>query len=533
MNVSDPTRFEFEAACPQCGAAAGLQAGQNVLSCPFCKTRQVLIPSGEPVYIIFPDQKPENLFYAPYWLVQGLHLSVHASRINERFLDATFSGSCDRRIPFSIGLRHQVLKLHALMREVPGLRLLKNDRSSEVMQKAVEKFMRRGTLAFSKTTESPASTGRAEETKAPIIPSAPQAEEPDPRIPAGKWERISDVLYEKISNWLDGPITETIHSFPRLAQGRFLEFLTSSWRVTPDTSARTDSFADEQNSQADSGEPIFQKECEFEDFVEDRLALVYFPFFIREGKLVDGVTREPVSDNPLQGPRFRLARPRPCWTAHPLLCPNCGTDLPAYPDALFFPCGHCDRLWVIREGRFSDSPIEEEPAGRPFDVRFPFWRMTVRIDGISKWGGDGIHWEPSDIVFSETGSMVREIWAPAFRMAPRASLTAAARVTRRPPAVRKADSVRTRGLFPVTLPLEGAFSRCRMILFHQSTLFTKFPPSRPGLFGSLSFQLESSALAYLPFSRMGTEYVHDLSQYALPGLAIRGLTRVEDILAPS
>jgi hypothetical protein len=61
----------------------------------------------------------------------------------------------------------------------------------------------------------------------------------------------------------------------------------------------------------------------------------------------------------------------------PLVCPNCGWDLPVLPDDVIFVCRQCARTWHVHGARLTAVPAEvaEVPALRPArDVsHLPFW----------------------------------------------------------------------------------------------------------------------------------------------------------------
>jgi DNA-directed RNA polymerase subunit RPC12/RpoP len=142
------------------------------------------------------------------------------------------------------------------------------------------------------------------------------------------------------------------------------------------------------------------------------LSLIYFPLWVVE--LSQGTERwltvvDAVAESVVQ-PRAPLAladalAPGPVDAPRiiglrPLVCPNCGGDLPIEPDDVIFLCGTCARAWQIHGAELTETPHEiahvvgggaTEP--RPDDVLYlPFWRL-----------------EPGGAPGDETA------WVPAFR----------------------------------------------------------------------------------------------------------------------
>jgi hypothetical protein len=104
----------------------------------------------------------------------------------------------------------------------------------------------------------------------------------------------------------------------------------------------------------------------------------------------------------------------------PLVCPNCGGDLPVEPDDVIFFCITCSRAWQIHGTDLTETPHEiaqvaskSPPAGRAADlVYLPFWRLDSAAAGA---GGPA--------------------WVPAFRYRRLKALQdLAARFTAKPPA---------------------------------------------------------------------------------------------------
>jgi hypothetical protein len=120
-----------------------------------------------------------------------------------------------------------------------------------------------------------------------------------------------------------------------------------------------------------------------------RLSLVYFPFWTveidRGGRVavVDGVTGA-LAERDVEPP-FKDEGTSPAGEPEtvgfrPLLCPNCGWDLPLRPDDCVFCCQSCRRAWEIEATNFRDVrthvAVVAPPRSRNVERRsLPFWRL--------------------------------------------------------------------------------------------------------------------------------------------------------------
>ena len=125
------------------------------------------------------------------------------------------------------------------------------------------------------------------------------------------------------------------------------------------------------------------------EVVERMLALIYFPFWVlgmaRNGTsqlaIVDAVSSQVIESDA----RVKLLERLDQGTAtdgqvlgfRPLVCPNCGWDLPVRPDDVIFVCGGCTRAWQIVGDRLDPVPVEvveAAPGTRCDSVKYlPIW----------------------------------------------------------------------------------------------------------------------------------------------------------------
>jgi hypothetical protein len=125
------------------------------------------------------------------------------------------------------------------------------------------------------------------------------------------------------------------------------------------------------------------------------LSVVYYPFCVVEQagpegsflSIVDGVSGSVVRSNEPLAVREKLERPQsgdlPCVGFRPLVCPNCGWDLPVNPDHVVFFCTSCEQAWGIEgaELRRVEYEVADVPSLRAAEpsgtfTYLPFWVLA-------------------------------------------------------------------------------------------------------------------------------------------------------------
>ena len=114
--------WQIEQGCPQCGAPVTLDETDRLLACPFCRTRLYLVAGDYFRYHIPPSPAgiDGDLLYLPYWRLRGSLFSINASGVTKRFVDSTAPALNVPELPFSLGLRPQVMKLRFVLPDTKG-----------------------------------------------------------------------------------------------------------------------------------------------------------------------------------------------------------------------------------------------------------------------------------------------------------------------------------------------------------------------------------------------------------------------------
>lgn len=69
----------------------------------------------------------------------------------------------------------------------------------------------------------------------------------------------------------------------------------------------------------------------------------------------------------------------------PLICPECGHDLPRSKGAVILRCTSCDMAWRTTGGRYDQVPFIHipAPAGQAEQaIHIPFWKITMSLNGF-------------------------------------------------------------------------------------------------------------------------------------------------------
>ncbi len=111
----------------------------HILSCPYCRVNFYLsVPDSFKFYLPARDPDHDGLFFAPYWRFKGMLSSCVPYQIKNNLVDASLRATAFDVLPFSLGLRPQVLALKYISSQVRG-RFLQVDLSREAALAGMEK----------------------------------------------------------------------------------------------------------------------------------------------------------------------------------------------------------------------------------------------------------------------------------------------------------------------------------------------------------------------------------------------------------
>lgn len=128
--------------CPSCGAPVELAEADRLVSCSYCDGLNYLVNSG-PLRFILPHEAPErqgeeNLIYLPYLRFKGHIYTCSGKELSHDIVDTTQLGYNDARLPASLGLRPQAMKIRLYGPEHRGRFIKLTEKVVDVFSKAAQ-----------------------------------------------------------------------------------------------------------------------------------------------------------------------------------------------------------------------------------------------------------------------------------------------------------------------------------------------------------------------------------------------------------
>ncbi|MFB3886838.1 MAG: hypothetical protein ACE144_16560 [Thermodesulfobacteriota bacterium] len=244
------------------------------------------------------------------------------------------------------------------------------------------------------------------------------------------------------------------------------------------------------------------------EFIGELGSLIFFPVFIRNGKIVDailGKAMAPREDLLLDGARSGINEH---WEINLVstLCPNCGNPLQGGRESLLLFCGICHVLWNPSSGALLASRFEVVPGKAGSSVYLPFWRMRVAVRGISlrSYGDLARAANLPRMIRPEWEEQEAYFWVPAFRLHPALFLRLSKQMTLFQPAERTEAVLPDAMLQPVTFSEENAVACLKILL---ANLLSKKKDYFPKLH-EISIEPVENRLVFIPFTSTGRELVH-------------------------
>lgn len=247
-----------------------------------------------------------------------------------------------------------------------------------------------------------------------------------------------------------------------------------------------------------------------EIFIGETKSVIYAPVYFARDQLFDAILKKPLL-NPSASAQIRplLEESQPeIWQVEfvPLLCPNCGADLPGEKDAMILFCSNCNSAWnpsARHVPRVSFSTWQQQGEGL---IYLPFWQMKVKVTGLQ------LDTYADLIRVANLPKVPSDIWArtpfyfqiPAFKVQPALFLRWCRQMTAQPAATALSDWLPSGKIYPVTLPLPEALESSMI------TLASLMADKRHLLevIAPLRLELEDSTLVLHPFSISARELIH-------------------------
>jgi hypothetical protein len=258
-------------------------------------------------------------------------------------------------------------------------------------------------------------------------------------------------------------------------------------------------------------------------FIGETSSIIYAPVYSVNGCLYDAVLKKQFTPNVQDTEIIQAFSSAPAekWQVNfiPMLCPNCGADLPGEKDALVVFCPNCNSAWSPSNKDFTKVDFYSWKENRDNIVYLPFWRMKAKIDGIQletyadlikvanlpKAPSDA--WEHTPFYF----------WAPAFKINPALFLRWCRQLTMTPAEMdlTTADFL-AKTIYPATLSVAEA---AESFIITLASLMTN-KRRLLDLSSSLKFTLENSVLILHPFAISLKELIHTKLGFSMDRTAL-------------
>ena len=257
-------------------------------------------------------------------------------------------------------------------------------------------------------------------------------------------------------------------------------------------------------------------------FIGETISVIYSPVYSVNGFIYDAVLKKPltpkVSEKEIE--QAHASTPAEKWQVNfiPMLCPQCGADLPGEKDALIVFCPNCNSAWSPARNSFTKVNFSVLQEKQENIVYLPFWRMSAKFAGVKlETYADLIDvanlpkvptkaWRQTPFYF----------WAPAFKVNPALFLRWCRQLTVTPfPAEMSADFP-ANITYPVTLPATEAVES--FIITLANLMVDK--RHLPDLLASLKYTVEESLLVLHPFRISPKELIHTKLGFSMDRTAL-------------
>lgn len=255
-------------------------------------------------------------------------------------------------------------------------------------------------------------------------------------------------------------------------------------------------------------------------FIGETISIIYAPFYCAHGYIYDAVLEKkllpPVPEEEIK--KIPAAAQR--WNLNfiPLLCPQCGADMPADKSSLVLFCSNCHTAWTSTGNGFEKINFSLSGESSSEACYLPFWRLKARIEGLQLDSyadlirianlpkAPSAKWENAPFYF----------WAPAFKINPAAFLRWCKQMT----VTYREEEIKAviprQAIYPVTLPVTEA-AESFLITLAGLTADKKRPRQ---LLSALKFTLEAALLVLEPFAVHKKELIHAKSGLGIDKTAL-------------
>lgn len=240
-------------------------------------------------------------------------------------------------------------------------------------------------------------------------------------------------------------------------------------------------------------------------------SVIYTPVYFANGRIFDAVLKKPLDllqKEDGESEQTLASAPAEKWHVEfiPMLCPDCGADMPGEKDALVVFCDNCHCAWNQSEKNFTKVKFSTWQEKGEDITHLPFWQMKVKVNGFQ------LETYADLIKVANIPKVPSEEWTktpfyfcvPAFKINPALFLRWCRQLTATPAPMDLTEDFPAKKIYPATLPVNDALESCLLTLV--SLISNK--RSLVEILSSLNFTLEDYSLVLHPFKTNARELIH-------------------------
>jgi len=245
-------------------------------------------------------------------------------------------------------------------------------------------------------------------------------------------------------------------------------------------------------------------------FIGETTSVIYTPVYCANNRVYDAILKRPfeLMQRDMEIEQALISAEDEKWHVEflPLLCPDCGADLPGEKDALIVFCDNCRAAWDPSGKKFSRVKYSVWQETKDDITYLPFWQLKVKVSGIK------LETYADLIKVANLPKSPSEVWAqtpfyffvPAFKLNPSLFLRWCRQLTVTPLPENLTADFPVKKIYQVTLPVNEAMESSLLTL--ASLIADK--RNLADLLSSLNFTLEDSSLVLHPFRVSAGELIH-------------------------
>ena len=132
--------FRYVQSCPTCGAPIETAEADRVIECMYCDVKNYMVQK-RPLRFVLPHLVPQeihadDIIHIPYLRFKGNIFTAQGAALDYKIVDTTHLGFSSNKLPTSLGLRPQAMKVQLVGAGHPGKFLKLTEKVKDIFTKA-------------------------------------------------------------------------------------------------------------------------------------------------------------------------------------------------------------------------------------------------------------------------------------------------------------------------------------------------------------------------------------------------------------